>query len=60
MTNHEQHNEFESVLELLSEQGFAGMKEAMETLLNETMKLQRSVHELWSRVVSKKLNQATF
>ena len=44
MTNHEQHNEFESVLELLSEQGFDGMREAMETLLNETMKLQRSVH----------------
>lgn len=44
MTNHEQHNEFESVLELLSEQGFDGMREAMETLLNETMKLQRCVH----------------
>lgn len=44
MTNQVQNNEFENVLELLSEHGFDGMKNAMETLLNEAMKIERSEH----------------
>ena len=34
----------EGVYELLSEQGFAGMREAVEKLLNEVTKLERAAH----------------
>lgn len=43
MAHHEeQPTAIESVLELLSEHGLGAMAEAMETLLNEAMKLERS------------------
>jgi len=38
----EQPTAIESVLELLSEHGLGAMAEAMQTLLNEAMKLERS------------------
>ena len=44
MTDHVQDSQFDNILELLSEHGFDGMKEAMETLFNEAMKIERSVH----------------
>ena len=44
MTDHVQDSQFENVLELLSDHGFDGMREAMETLFNEAMKIERSVH----------------
>lgn len=44
MTNQVQDSQFESVLELLSESGFDGMREAMETLFNEAMKIERAAH----------------
>ena len=34
---------FQEILELLAEQGFEGMARAMQTLLNEAMKLERSL-----------------
>ncbi|GEM_PF-5835253 len=42
----------EGVYELLSEQGFAGMREAVEKLLNEVAKLERAAYlgaEPWER-----------
>ena len=43
MAHHEEHpTAIESVLELLSEHGLGRMVEAMQTLLNEAMKLERS------------------
>ena len=56
MTHHDHRNEFEfnaqsdsassggfqELLELLAERGFEGMAQAMQTLLNEAMKLERS------------------
>ena len=43
MAHHEeQPTAIESVLELLSEHGLGAMAEAMQTLLNEAMKLERS------------------
>lgn len=43
MAHHEgEATAIEHVMEVLSEQGFAGMAEAMQTLLNEAMKLERS------------------
>ena len=43
MADHEeQPTAIESVLELLSEHGLGAMAEAMQTLLNEAMKLERS------------------
>ena len=44
MTNQVQDSQFESVLELLSYHGFDGMREAMETLFNEAMKIERAAH----------------
>lgn len=37
-------NTVESVIEMLSSQGFDGMAQAMEVLLNEAMKIERSLH----------------
>jgi putative transposase len=43
MAHHEgEATAIERVMEVLSEQGFEGMAEAMQTLLNEAMKLERS------------------
>jgi hypothetical protein len=43
MAHHEeQPTAIESVVELLSEHGLGAMAEAMQTLLNEAMKLERS------------------
>lgn len=42
--NEKQHNQFESVLELLIEHGFGGMAEAMETLMNTAMVVERQQH----------------
>jgi hypothetical protein len=43
MPNHETDSTaFNEVLELLTEQGFEGMANAMQILLNEAMKLERA------------------
>jgi transposase-like protein len=42
MTRQHQSNAIDQVVELLAEQGFEGMAQAIATLLNEAMKLQRS------------------
>ncbi|MEQ8788823.1 MAG: IS256 family transposase [Pirellulaceae bacterium] len=42
MTHHEQSNAIDGVVQLLAEQGFDGMAKAIETLLNEAMKLERA------------------
>jgi putative transposase len=42
MTRQTQSNELYAIVQLLAEYGFDGMSQAMEILLNEAMKLQRS------------------
>ena len=42
MSHHEQSNTFNEVVQLLAEHGFDGMAHAMQTLLNEVMKLERA------------------
>lgn len=42
MTHEDQSTRFEDLLQLLSEHGFDGMAEAIEILMNEAMKLERS------------------
>ncbi len=42
MTHQEQFNALDSIVELLAEQGFEGMAQAIEILFNEAMKLQRA------------------
>ncbi len=42
MTHEDQSTRFEELLQLLSEQGFDGMAEAIEILMNEAMKLERA------------------
>ncbi len=42
MTHEDQSTRFEDLLQLLSEHGFEGMAEAIEILMNEAMKLERS------------------
>ncbi len=42
MTRQTQSTELDSIVQLLAEQGFEGMAQAIETLMNEAMKLQRS------------------
>jgi transposase-like protein len=42
MTRHRQSTELDSVVQLLADHGFDGMSQAIETLMNEAMKLQRS------------------
>lgn len=42
MTHQEQSNVIHEVVQVLAEQGFEGMAQAIETLLNEAMKLERS------------------
>lgn len=42
MTHPEQSNAFDSIVQLLAEHGFDGMARALEILLNEALKLQRS------------------
>ena len=42
MTRQTQSNELDSIVQLLADHGFGGMSQAMEILLNEAMKLQRS------------------
>src|SRR5947208_3624472 len=37
-------NRWQQLLELLADQGFDGMKDAMTTLLNEAMKLERAAY----------------
>jgi hypothetical protein len=37
-------------LEVLSEHGLEGMAEAIQTLLNETMKIERALWMYWERV----------
>jgi hypothetical protein len=55
MAHHEeQPTAIESVLELLSEHGLGAMAEAMQTLLNEAMKLERSDFLLASRRASER------
>jgi len=44
MTYQLQDNQFSDVCELLNEQGFEGMKEAMTLLINEAMRLERQMH----------------
>ena len=44
MTCQLQDNQFSDVCELLNEQGFEGMKEAMTLLINEAMRLERQMH----------------
>ena len=42
MTRQLQSTELDSIVQLLAEHGFDGMAQAIELLLNEAMKLQRS------------------
>lgn len=42
MAHHDQSNARDEVVHLLAEHGFEGMAQALETLLNEAMKLERS------------------
>ena len=42
MTHEDQSTRFEELLQLLSDYGFEGMAEAIEILMNETMKLERA------------------
>lgn len=42
MTRQTQSNELDAIVQLLADHGFGGMSQAMEILLNEAMKLQRS------------------
>ncbi len=42
MTHEDQSTRFEELLQLLSEQGFDGMAEAIEILMNAAMKLERA------------------
>ena len=42
MTRQTQSTELDSIVELLAEHGFDGIGQAIEILLNEAMKLQRS------------------
>ena len=42
MTRQTQSNELDAIVQLLADHGFGGMAEAMEILLNEAMRLQRS------------------
>ena len=42
MTHHEDSSVLNSIVELLAENGFDGMAQAMQILLNEAMKLERS------------------
>ena len=42
MTHDDQSTRFEELFQLLSDHGFDGMAEAIEILLNEAMKLERS------------------
>jgi transposase-like protein len=42
MTHEDQSTRFDELLQLLSEHGFDGMAEAIEILMNESMKLERS------------------
>ncbi len=42
MTHEDQSTAFDELLQLLSNQGFAGMAEAIEILMNEAMKLERA------------------
>lgn len=42
MTRQTQSTELDAIVQLLAEQGFEGMSQAIEILLNEAMKLQRS------------------
>src|SRR4029079_4294086 len=42
MTHQTQSNELDAIVQLLADHGFGGMSQAMEILLNEAMKLQRS------------------
>jgi putative transposase len=42
MTRQTQSNELDSIVQLLAEHGFDGMSQAIEILLNEAMKLERS------------------
>ncbi len=44
MTCHVQSNAVEDVLEMLADQGFEGMADAIGILLNESMRLERQVH----------------
>lgn len=42
MTRQTQSNELDAIVQLLADHGFGGMSQAMEILLNEAMKLERS------------------
>lgn len=42
MTHRDQSNTFDEVVQFLAEQGFGGMAQAMQTLFNEMMKLERT------------------
>jgi len=42
MTHQEHYNDYNDVVELLAENGFDGMAQAIEILMNEAMKLERS------------------
>jgi hypothetical protein len=42
MTRQMQSTELDSIVQLLAEHGFDGMAQAIEVLMNEAMKLQRS------------------
>jgi putative transposase len=42
MTRQTQSNELDAIIQLLADHGFDGMSQAIETLFNEAMKLQRS------------------
>ena len=44
MTYQLQDNQFDDVCELLNQNGFEGMKEAMTLLINEAMRVERQIH----------------
>jgi len=44
MTHQVQDNQFHDVCELLNQHGFEAMKDAMATLINEAMRIERQNH----------------